>query len=181
MSLPNGVDSKDLAILDLLRENSRATYQELSNRLRVSGIEISTVGVLKRVERLKERGVIRNFTVRVDYEKIGLTTPILILMRLKPKPIKEFTKDIQCQELQDSRVLSIFTLASQFNVGLLGIWESRQAFGRWKTRLLMRLDSVLEMQELFLLDAYKWERDGEVKIPAHIMQEIDELTRKDRH
>jgi hypothetical protein len=42
----------------------------------------------------------------------------------------------------------------------------------------MRLDSVLEMQELFLLDAYKWERDGEVKIPAHIMQEIDELTRK---
>lgn len=178
MSLPNGVDPKDLAILDLLRENSRATYQELSNRLREIGVEISTVGVLKRVERLKERGVIRNFTVRVDYEKIGLTTPILILMQLKPKPIKEFTKDIQCQELQDPRVLSIFTLASQFNVGLLGIWESRQAFGRWKTRLLMRLDSVLEMQELFLLDAYKWERDGEVKIPAHIMQEIDELTRK---
>jgi DNA-binding Lrp family transcriptional regulator len=178
LSLPNGVDPKDSAILDLLRENSRTTYQELSNRLRESGVEISTVGVLKRVQRLKERGIITNFTVRVDYEKIGLTTPILILMRLKPKPIKEFAKDIQCQELQDSRVLSIFTLASQFNVGLLGIWESRQAFGRWKTRLLMRLDSVLEMQELFLLDAYKWERDGEVKIPAHIKQEIDELGRK---
>ena len=31
--------------------------------------------------------------------------------------------------------------------------------------MLMRLDSVLEMQELFLLDAYKWERDSGVRIP----------------
>jgi hypothetical protein len=38
----------------------------------------------------------------------------------------------------------------------------------------MRLDSVLEMQELFLLDAYKWERDGEVKVPAPLI--LDEPT-----
>ncbi len=172
------VDAKDLAILQLLRENSRATYQQLSTDLAKLGIEISTVGALKRVQRLKENGVIKNFTIKTDPEKLGLTTPILILIRLRPKPIKDFVKDIQCKELQDQRVLSVFTLAHQFNVGLLSIWESKEAYGRWKTRLLMRLDGVLEMQELFLLDAYKKEGDGEVKIPAHIVQEIDELTRK---
>jgi DNA-binding Lrp family transcriptional regulator len=160
----------------LLRENSRATYQQLSTDLGKLGIEISTVGALKRVQQLKEKGVIKNFTIKTDPEKLGLTTPILILIRLRPKPIKDFAKDIQCEELQDQRVLSVFTLAHQFNVGLMGIWESKEAYGRWKTRLLMRLDGVLEMQELFLLDAYKREGDGEIKIPAHIVNEIDELT-----
>jgi DNA-binding Lrp family transcriptional regulator len=172
------VDEKDRAILQLLRENSRATYQQLSTDLAKFAIEISTVGVLKRVQRLKENGVIKNFTIKTDPEKLGLTTPILILIRMRPKPIKDFVKDIQCEELQDQRVLSVFTLAHQFNVGLLGIWESKEAYGRWKTRLLMRLEGVLEMQELFLLDAYKREGDGEIKIPAHIVQEIGELTRK---
>jgi DNA-binding Lrp family transcriptional regulator len=169
------VDDKDIAILQLLRENSRATYQQLSTDLGKLGLEISTVGVLKRVARLKEKGVIKHFTIKTDPEKLGLTTPILILIRLRPKPIKDFVQDIQCEELQDQRVLSVFTLAHQFNVGLLGIWESKEAYGRWKTRLLMRLDGVLEMQELFLLDAYKREGDAEVKIPAHIVQEINEL------
>ena len=172
------VDEKDLAILQLLRENSRATYQQLSTDLAKFAIEISTVGVLKRVQRLKENGVIKNFTIKTDPEKLGLTTPILILIRMRPKPIKDFVKDIQCEEFQDQRVLSVFTLAHQFNVGLLGIWESKEAYGRWKTRLLMRLEDVLEMQELFLSDAYKREGDGEIKIPAHILQEIDELTHK---
>jgi DNA-binding Lrp family transcriptional regulator len=167
-----------MAILQLLRENSRATYQQLSTDLAKFAIEISTVGVLKRVQRLKENGVIKNFTIKTDPEKLGLTTPILILIRLRPKPIKDFVKDIQCEELQDQRVLSVFTLAHQFNVGLLGIWESKEAYGRWKTRLLMRLDGVLEMQELFLLDAYKRDGDAKIKIPAHIVQEIDELTHK---
>jgi DNA-binding Lrp family transcriptional regulator len=172
------VDAKDMAILQLLRENSRATYQQLSTDLAKLGVEISTVGALKRVERLKEKGIIKNFTIKTDAQKLGLTTPILILIRLRPKPVKDFVKDIQCAELQDQRVLSVFTLAHQFNVGLLGIWESKEAYGRWKTRLLMRLNDVLEMQELFILDSYKREPDNEVQVPEHIKQEITELTKQ---
>ena len=172
------VDDKDIAILQLLRENSRATYQQLSTDLAKLGVEISTVGALKRVQQLKERGVIKNFTIKTDPEKLGLTTPILILFRLRPKPIKGFVKDIQCEELQDQRVLSVFTLAHQFNVGLVGIWESKEAYGRWKTWFLMRLDGVLEMQEIFILDAYKREQDNEVRVPEHIKQQILELTKQ---
>ena len=178
MTSSTEVDAKDLAIIQLLRQNSRATFQQLSTDLAKLGVEISTVGALKRVERLKEKGVIRNFTIKTDPEKLGLTTPILILVRLRPKPIKEFVKDIQCEELQDLRVLSVFTLAHQFNIGLLGIWESKEAYGRWKTRLLMRLDGVLEMQEMFILDAYKREQDNEVRVPEHIKQEIMDLTKR---
>jgi DNA-binding Lrp family transcriptional regulator len=168
------VDDKDVAILRLLRENSRATYQQLCTDLAGLGVEISTVGVLKRVQRLKEQGVIKHFTIKTDPEKLGLTTPILILIRLHPKPIREFVKDLQCPELQDSRVLSLHTVAHQYNLALFGIWESKEEYGKWKTRLLTRLDSVLETNELFVLDSYKEEDDTNIRIPAHIEQEIDQ-------
>ena len=171
------VDDTDLAILQLLREDSRATYQELSNNLRSFGVEISTVGVLKRVQRLKEHGVIKHFTIKTDPEKLGLTTPILVLMRLRPKPIREFVKDIQCKELQDPRILSLHTVAHQYNLALFGIWESKEEYGKWKTRLLTRLDSVLETNELFVLDSYKQADDPNIRIPTHIEQELDQARR----
>ena len=37
----------------------------------------------------------------------------------------------------------------------------------------MRLDSVLEMNELFVLDSYKESDDPNIRIPAHIEQEIE--------
>jgi hypothetical protein len=61
------------------------------------------------------QGVIKHFTIETDPEKLGLTTSILILIRLHPKPIKEFVKDVQCPELQDPRVLSLYTVAHPYN------------------------------------------------------------------
>ena len=174
MDILREIDETDVAILQLLRENSRATYQELSTKLAQFGVEISTVGALKRVQRLKEQGVIKHFTIKTDPEKLGLTTPILILIRLHPKPIREFVKDLQCPELQDPRVLSLHTVAHQYNVALFGIWESKEEYGKWKTRLLTRLDSVLETNELFILDSYKEADDTNIRIPAHIEQELEQ-------
>ena len=170
-------DEKDVAILHLLQQDSRSTYQQLSANLAKFGIEISTVGALKRVQRLKEQGVIKHFTIKTDSAKLGLTTPILILIRLHPKPFKEFVKDIQCPELQDPRVLSLHTVAHQYNLALFGIWESKEEYGKWKTRLLTRLDSVLETNELFILDSYKESDDPNIRIPAHIEQEIEQARR----
>ena len=171
------VDETDLAILQLLREDGRTTFKELAENLRPFGVDISVVGALKRVQRLKEAGVIKHFTIKTDLEKLGLTTPILILIRLRPKPIKEFVKDLQCPELQDPRVLSLHTVAHQYNLALFGIWESKEEYGKWKTRLLTRLDSVLETNELFVLDSYKESDDPTIRIPAHIEQELEQTPR----
>jgi len=170
-------DEKDVAILHLLQQDSRTTYQKLSANLAKLGIEISTVGALKRVQKLMEKGVIKHFTIKTDPAKLGLTTPIQILIRLRPKPIREFVRDIECPELQDPRVLWLLTLAHQYNLALFGIWESKEEYGKWKTRLLTRLDSVLEMNELFVLDSYKEGDDPRIRIPAHIEAEVEQARR----
>jgi hypothetical protein len=60
---------------------------------------------------------------------------------------------------------------------LFGIWESKEEYGKWKTRLVTRLDSVLETNELFILDTYKEPDDLNIRIPTHIEQELEEVHR----
>jgi len=62
---------------------------------------------------------------------------------------------------------------AELNV-FLGIWRSKEEYGKWKTRLLTRLDSVLETNELFILDSYKEPDDPNIRILAHIEQELEQ-------
>lgn len=55
------MDSIDLAIIDRLRQNARAAYGEIGDR-----VGLSASAVKRRVDRLVADGVIRGFTVQVD-------------------------------------------------------------------------------------------------------------------
>jgi DNA-binding Lrp family transcriptional regulator len=59
-------DRIDLLILDALRQNSRITYQALSDR-----VGLSPRPCLERVKRLEQKGVIRGYTTLVDPSAIG--------------------------------------------------------------------------------------------------------------
>lgn len=55
------IDDTDREILDELERNGRATYQEIAERVGLSGPAVS-----KRVDQLQAAGIIRGFSVDVD-------------------------------------------------------------------------------------------------------------------
>jgi DNA-binding Lrp family transcriptional regulator len=63
------VDNLDYGILDLLRQNARAGYGDIGDR-----IGLSASAVKRRVDRLVADGVIRSFTIQVDPAVDGLGT-----------------------------------------------------------------------------------------------------------
>lgn len=63
------VDKVDLAILKFLQEDASIPFTEIARRLKISE---STVR--KRVEKLKQEGIIKRFTVIIEPSKIGLNT-----------------------------------------------------------------------------------------------------------
>ena len=63
------LDEKDYTILEALKEDSRSTIAELSNRL---GIPRATIH--ERIVRLSKAGVIKRFTIEPDYKKTGMPT-----------------------------------------------------------------------------------------------------------
>ncbi|WP_084079034.1 Lrp/AsnC family transcriptional regulator [Demequina sp. NBRC 110057] len=60
------MDALDRRLLDLLREDGRASYQELGPR-----VGLSASAVKRRVDRMTADGVIRGFTVVTDPEAVG--------------------------------------------------------------------------------------------------------------
>ncbi|MFH1786726.1 MAG: Lrp/AsnC family transcriptional regulator [archaeon] len=70
-----GVDEKDLKILGALKENARLTTNQIAKK---TGIPITTVH--NRIKRLVESGVIKKFTVELDYEKLDKGICAFILM-----------------------------------------------------------------------------------------------------
>ncbi|MEU4234762.1 Lrp/AsnC family transcriptional regulator [Nonomuraea sp. NPDC026600] len=60
------IDEIDHRLLRLLREDGRRTFSEMAGT-----IGLSVAAVKRRVDRLKELGVITGFTVQIDYAKLG--------------------------------------------------------------------------------------------------------------
>jgi DNA-binding Lrp family transcriptional regulator len=60
------VDEIDRRLIALLKEDARRTYSEMAGR-----VGLSVAAVKRRVDRLRETGVITAFTVQVDHAKLG--------------------------------------------------------------------------------------------------------------
>lgn len=61
------MDNIDHLILDTLKENSRASTADISRRVR-----LSPPAVGERIRKLEEAGVIEQYTVRLNRQKIGM-------------------------------------------------------------------------------------------------------------
>lgn len=69
------VDDISLKILSLLQNNARMSYTEIGQI-----IGMSSSSVKERIERLEENGIITQYTIKVDNEKLGYPITAIILL-----------------------------------------------------------------------------------------------------
>ena len=69
----SGLDALDTAILRVLALDARATFAQVGEQ-----VSLSAPAVKRRVDRLRERGVIRGFTVRLDPAAMGWQTEAFV-------------------------------------------------------------------------------------------------------
>lgn len=82
------VDEKDRRILEVLHENSDLSIQKISKR---TGIPITTVH--NRIKRLKKSGIIKNYTVNLDYQKLGKHVLAFVLINVNQKSMTDADMD----------------------------------------------------------------------------------------
>lgn len=70
---PEQLDDLDQAILRVLARDARATYAQVGQQ-----VALSAPAVKRRVDRLRERGVVRGFTVRLDPAALGWHTEAFV-------------------------------------------------------------------------------------------------------
>jgi Lrp/AsnC family transcriptional regulator, leucine-responsive regulatory protein len=70
------VEETDRAIVEALAQDGRLSYTDLAERV---GLSVSAVH--QRVRRLEQRGVIRGYAARLDYDALGLAITAFVAIR----------------------------------------------------------------------------------------------------
>ncbi|PAE22420.1 AsnC family transcriptional regulator [Bacillus sp. 7504-2] len=83
-------DSIDQQIIDELLENSRLSMSELGRR-----INLSSPSVTERVRKMESFGIIKKYTLDVDYEKLGYPIQCIIEATVKNGDYKAFKRFIE--------------------------------------------------------------------------------------
>ncbi len=84
-----GLDEKDKEILNLLQENHKISYSELSN---IVGLAASTIH--NRVQNMVKDGIIKGFHTHVDPFKVGYKNIAILGLSVNPVMINEVSKQI---------------------------------------------------------------------------------------
>jgi len=99
------LDKKDYKIIDLLKKNSREPIREIAKKTR---IRPSTVH--QRIQKLSEKGVIENFTIKLNNKSIGENFIVFMLVK------GNTSEYIDSKFLQDNHVKEIFGVTGEYDM-----------------------------------------------------------------
>ncbi len=74
------LDEKDKKIIETLEKDSRTPYTVIADEL-----EVSEATVRKRIDRMKERGIIKRFTVEIDPSRLGYHMVTFLGLDVEPE------------------------------------------------------------------------------------------------
>src|SRR5882757_9794563 len=150
------LDKTDLHILRLMQENARISNADLAREL-----AMAPSGVLERVKKLEQKGVIRQYTTRINPEALQQKMLAFIFMKAADSPgcndtAKELAKIPEVQEVHhiagdDCYLVKVRTYDSATLMELM-----RNSFSKipnlLSTRTTIVLETVKEQQQLVIYE-----------------------------
>src|SRR5882672_1507795 len=139
------LDRTDLRILDLLQSHGRLSNQELAER-----VSLSPSPCLRRVRRLEEAGVIRQYVALVDPHRIGLGLLAYVNVKLEKRgkmPLEEFRARVQTWP----EVVACYAMTGEMDYLLRVHVEDLQHFSRFVMDQLLKQPGVVDVRSSFAL------------------------------
>src|ERR1700692_4509561 len=144
------LDAIDRKILGLLQSDSRATMQELADKV---GLSVSPCH--RRVKRLEERGVIARYIATVDQKSLGLHVSVFIsikLARQKEEDLNRFAKAISGWD----EVLEVYLMTGNRDYLLRVVAADLSSYEAFLKNKLTRLDGIASIESSFALSQVKY-------------------------
>ena len=141
------IDEKDKEILNILQENYRISYQELS---KVVGLAASTIH--NRVQHMLNSGIIREFDTLVDPFKVGFETIAILGITVDPLKMDAIAKKIATYE----RVQLVVTSTGDHDIVARIIAKNYKDLWRFINEKIKTIDGVKpQMNVSSFIDIYK--------------------------
>jgi Lrp/AsnC family leucine-responsive transcriptional regulator len=143
------LDRADLRILDILQEQGRLSNQEIAER-----VSLSPSPCLRRIRRLEEAGVIRQYVALLDPDKLGLGLLAYVSVKLEKRgkmPMEDFGALVQGWP----EVAACYAMTGEMDYLLRVHVEDLQHFSRFVMDQLLRQPGVVDVKSSFALERIK--------------------------
>ena len=114
----NDLSVLDIEILKKLSEDDRISYRQLGRDLN----KRSPITIKKHVEELEKSGIIKNYNVNLDYEKLGYN--IIAIIEITISKGKMF--DVEERVAQNPNVFGVYDITGTYDALILARFRTRE-------------------------------------------------------
>lgn len=111
------VDELDKKIIRVLNRNARKSFREIARM-----VDTSVTGVIHRIKKFEDSGVIKGYIPLVDSEYFGLNLIAMIALRISQGKLLEVQKKIA----KDSRAVAIYDITGEWDSLIIGYFKDRK-------------------------------------------------------
>jgi DNA-binding Lrp family transcriptional regulator len=105
-------------ILNLMLENSRLSFREIAKKLKVS-----VVTIIKHVKDMQENEIISNYSVDIDYEKLGYDVVAIVDLRITKGKLFEVEKKVATMK----NVFAVYDVTGGYDCVVIAKFKSRKS------------------------------------------------------
>jgi Lrp/AsnC family transcriptional regulator for asnA, asnC and gidA len=140
------IDEIDMKILQMLEQDSRTTFSQMSEAL-----NLSEAGIRKRFLSLQKRKVIKKFTIEIDPAKIGINSISLVGLDVDPPKMLDAIQYL-CQ-FPEVRTLST---SSGDHMLMMEIWtENGQELTKFIRGKIGAIEGIKRICPAIILEKFK--------------------------
>ncbi|UWU15178.1 Lrp/AsnC family transcriptional regulator [Rhizobium sullae] len=154
--MPN-LDKFDLAILECLQQDARATNVEIAEK-----VNLSPSPCLRRIRNLEKAGVIRGYRADIDRKEVGLGLTVFVEFKVIHHS-RENAESQQAALLAIPEIVSCFLISGSADFLAEVVVEDLAAYERLLTDTLLTLPNVSDIRSNFAIRSMK--THGPLKLP----------------
>ncbi len=143
------LDSKDLAILNLLQQNARITVKEIADK-----IHLSTTPIHERIKRMEASGVIKQYATLLDHSKVKKGLMVICYVSLKEHNKNAGVKFIKAIQLMNE-VIECYNISGEFDFMLKVVCEDMNAYYDFHVNKLSQIENMGHVQSVFVIGIIK--------------------------
>lgn len=147
--MQNNLDSIDLHLLKLLKENAKLNTKELA-----AEIGLSTTPTFERIKRLERTGVIKSYQAILDKKKIGLNLQVVCRVSLKSHNLEQISA-FENAVIHLSEVQSCYHIAGDFDYSLFVEVADIETYHHFLKYQLTSIPNIANVQSSFVLNCLK--------------------------
>ncbi|PIN98990.1 MAG: transcriptional regulator [Candidatus Diapherotrites archaeon CG10_big_fil_rev_8_21_14_0_10_31_34] len=141
------MEDKSEQILEFLKKNSKLSLRQLAKK---AGIPLTTAH--NRIKKMQEEGVIKNYSVEVDYNKLGFGLCAYIMALIKHDSTHKSQQEIAKKILKLSFVESIDIITGEFDLLIKVRAKNIPQLNKLITKELRNIEGIDKTTTLFVLE-----------------------------